>query len=43
LSYLTPLGSTALLIVVTGRQWSWSIALAALMIMLAALLGTRAR
>ncbi len=41
LSYLTPLGSTALLIVVTGRQWSWSIALAALMIMLAALLGTR--
>lgn len=43
LSYLTPLGSTALLIVVTGRQWSWSIALAALMIMLAALLGTRTR
>ena len=43
LSYLTPLGSTALLIVVTGRQWSWSIALAALMIMFAALLGTRAR
>ncbi len=43
LSYLTPLGSTALLILVTGRQWSWSIALAALMIMLAALLGTRAR
>jgi len=43
LSYLTPLGSTALLIVVTGRQWRWSIALAALMIMLAALLGTRAR
>jgi drug/metabolite transporter (DMT)-like permease len=43
LSYLTPLGSTALLIVVTGRQWSWSITLAALMIMLAALLGTRAR
>ena len=43
LSYLTPLGSTALLILVTGRQWSWGIALAALMIMLAALLGTRAR
>jgi drug/metabolite transporter (DMT)-like permease len=43
LSYLTPLGSTALLIVVTGRQWSWSIALAAGMIMAAALLGTRAR
>jgi drug/metabolite transporter (DMT)-like permease len=43
LSYLTPLGSTAMLILVTGRQWSWSIALAALMIMLAALLGTRAK
>jgi drug/metabolite transporter (DMT)-like permease len=43
LSYLTPLGSTAMLILVTGRQWSWSIALAALMIMLAAVLGTRAR
>lgn len=43
LSYLTPLGSTSMLILVTGRQWSWSIALAALMIMLAALLGTRAR
>ena len=43
LSYLTPLGSTALLIVVTGRQWSWGIALAAGMIMAAAVLGTRAR
>ena len=43
LSYLTPLGSTALLIVVTDRQWSWSIALAAGMIMAAAVLGTRAR
>ena len=43
LSYLTPLSSTAMLILVTERQWSWSIALAALMIMLAALLGTRAR
>ena len=43
LSYLTPLGSTALLIVVTGREWSWSIALAAGMIMAAAVLGTRAR
>ena len=43
LSYLTPLGSTTLLIVVTGRQWSWSIALAAAMIMAAAVLGTRAR
>jgi drug/metabolite transporter (DMT)-like permease len=43
LSYLTPLGSTALLIVVTGRQWSWSIAVAACMIMAAAVLGTRDR
>ena len=43
LSYLTPLGSTALLIVVTGRQWSWSIAVAAGMIMAAAVLGTRDR
>ena len=43
LSYLTPLGSTALLIVVTGRQWSWGIGLAAGMIMAAAVLGTRAR
>ena len=43
LSYLTPLGSTALLVVVTDRQWSWSIALAAGMILAAAVLGTRAR
>jgi drug/metabolite transporter (DMT)-like permease len=43
LSYLTPLGSTALLIGVTGREWSWSIGLAAVMIMAAAVLGTRAR
>jgi hypothetical protein len=29
LSYLTPLGSTALLLLVSGRPLSWSIALAA--------------
>lgn len=43
LSYLTPLGSTALLILVSGRSWSWSVAIAALLIMAAAVLGTRAR
>ena len=43
LSYLTPLGSTALLMVVSGRALSWSIGLAAVMIIGAALLGTRAR
>lgn len=43
LSYLTPLGSTALLMVVSGRPLSWSIALAAAMIIGAALAGTRAR
>lgn len=43
LSYLTPLGSTALLMLVSGRAWSWSVALAALLIMAAAVLGTRAR
>lgn len=41
LSYLTPLVSTALLLVVGGRPFSWHIALAALMIVGAALLGTR--
>ncbi|MES2415710.1 MAG: DMT family transporter [Pseudomonadota bacterium] len=41
LSYLTPLGSTALLMLVTGRTLNWSIALAAVMIIGAALLGTR--
>ncbi|MDP2257997.1 MAG: DMT family transporter [Polaromonas sp.] len=41
LSYLTPLGSTALLMLVSGRPLSWSIGLAALMIMGAAVLGTR--
>ncbi len=41
LSYLTPLASTVLLMVVTGRALTWSIALAATMIIGAALAGTR--
>jgi drug/metabolite transporter (DMT)-like permease len=41
LSYLTPLLSTLLLMQVTGRALSWSIALAAALIIGAALLGTR--
>jgi drug/metabolite transporter (DMT)-like permease len=43
LSYITPLASTALLIVVSGRQFSASIALATVMIIGAAILGMRAR
>lgn len=43
LSYLTPLGSTALLMGVSGRPLSWSIGLAAVMIIGAALVGTRTR
>ncbi len=43
LSYITPLASTALLMIVAGRPFSWSIVLAAAMIIAAALLGTRAR
>jgi drug/metabolite transporter (DMT)-like permease len=43
LSYITPLASTALLMVVAGRPFSWSIVLAAAMIIAAALLGTRAQ
>ena len=43
LSYLTPLGSTALLLLVTGRPLSWPIALAAALIITAAIMGTRAR
>lgn len=43
LSYLTPLGSTALLMVVSGRSLSWSIGLAAMLIISAAGLGTRAK
>ena len=43
LSYLTPLGSTALLLLVSGRPLSWSIGLAAVMILGAAVLGTRVK
>jgi drug/metabolite transporter (DMT)-like permease len=43
LSYLTPLASTGLLLVLTGRPLSWTIALAALMIISAAVIGTRTR
>ena len=43
LSYLTPLGSTALLIVVSGRALSLSVAIAAAMILGAAVLGARAK
>ncbi len=41
LSYITPLASTVLLMAVTARTPSWSIGLAAAMIIGAALLGTR--
>ena len=40
LSYLTPLASTLLLMLVSGRAWSWSIAAAALLIIGAAVAGT---
>lgn len=43
LSYITPLASTAMLIVVTGRPLSWSIGLAAVLIIGAAVLGTRTK
>ncbi|WP_341922740.1 DMT family transporter [Polaromonas sp. YR568] len=43
LSYVTPLGSTALLMLVSGRALTWSIGLAAAMIIGAALLGTRTK
>ena len=43
LSYITPLASTALLVLVTGREFSPSILLAAALIIGAAVLGTRAR
>jgi drug/metabolite transporter (DMT)-like permease len=42
LSYITPLASTALLMAVSGRPMSWSIALAAVLIIGAAVAGTRA-
>lgn len=43
LSYITPLASTALLLIVTGQSLSWSIGLAAALIIGAALLGVRAK
>jgi drug/metabolite transporter (DMT)-like permease len=43
LSYITPLASTALLLIVTGQSLSWSMAGAAGLIVGAAVLGTRAR
>ena len=43
LSYVTPLASTTLLILVTGRTFTWDIAVAATMIISAAVLGTRSR
>lgn len=41
LSYLTPLASTALLLVTSGRAFTWNIGLAAALIIGAALLGSR--
>ncbi|MGJ7528976.1 DMT family transporter [Variovorax sp. GB1P17] len=43
LSYITPLASTALLLTVTGRPLTGTIALAAALIISAAIMGTRAR
>ena len=43
LSYLTPLLSTFILLLATGRPLSWPIALATLLILGAAVLGTRTR
>lgn len=43
LSYLTPLASTLILMLSTSRPLSWNIALATVMILGAAVLGTRAR
>ena len=41
LSYFTPLASTALLMLVSGRALTWSVAAAAALIVAAALIGTR--
>jgi drug/metabolite transporter (DMT)-like permease len=41
LSYITPLASTALLLLVTGRGLSWNVAVAAALIVGGAVLGTR--
>ena len=43
LSYITPLASTVLLMVVTGRPLSWGIGLATVLILGAAALGSRAK
>ncbi|MDZ4240475.1 MAG: DMT family transporter [Hydrogenophaga sp.] len=43
LSYITPLASTALLLLVSGRPFSWSIAISTAMIISAAVMGMRAR
>jgi drug/metabolite transporter (DMT)-like permease len=43
LSYITPLASTTLLVLVTGREFSPSILGAAALIIGAAVLGTRAK
>ncbi len=43
LSYITPLASTVLLMVASGKALSWSIALAAVLIVGAAFVGARAR
>ena len=43
LSYITPLASTALLMVVSGRPFSWSIALATTMVVAAAAIGMKAK
>lgn len=42
LSYLTPIGSTALLLAVTGRAFSWQLALATALVVGSAALGLRA-
>ena len=42
LSYLTPLGSTALLLTVTGRDFTWQLGAATAMVVGSALLGMRA-
>jgi drug/metabolite transporter (DMT)-like permease len=43
LSYITPLASTAVLLIATSQPLSWSIGLAAALIVGAAVLGTRAK
>ena len=43
LSYITPLASTVLLLLATGRLLSWGIGVAAVLILGAAALGSRAK